>query len=169
MRCGVRAWDGEFACARGMSGWLCRRGAQAHTPGCVARAGQWRVLTALYFALLGCERLFGISAPAGVLSRLRSLGPRAAALRWLVFHRETDQLRRLEHLIALLLVDRGRDLMRPLKAVLFPSPAWLQARYGGAGSSLLTHYLAHARRMAAVTRAAKEALGHGRPVAPNGR
>ncbi|MGH7311561.1 MAG: nucleotidyltransferase domain-containing protein [Candidatus Rokuibacteriota bacterium] len=114
------------------------------------RASRWRVGTALYFALLGCQRFFDVSAPGAVMARLRPRGPRARVLRRLVLDQEADRLKRLEHLIALLLVDRARDLIAPLTGALFPSPAWLRARYEGAGSSVLTHYLAHCRRMAAI-------------------
>lgn len=116
----------------------------------VARASRWRVRTALYFALLGCQRFFDVSAPGPVMTRLGPRGPRATTLRWLVLHHGADRLQRLEHLIALLLVDRARDLIAPLASVLFPSPAWLRARYEGASASLLGHYLAHYRRMAAI-------------------
>jgi hypothetical protein len=124
----------------------------------VARASRWRVRTALDLALRGCERLFGVSAPSPVLSRLRARGPRAAAVRWLVRHGQADRLTRLEHLIAVLLVDRGRDLIRPLRDALLPSPAWLRARYEGAGSSLLGHYLAHWRRIGEVVGSVKQGL-----------
>lgn len=116
----------------------------------VERASRWRARTALYFAFLGCQRYFEVSAPGPVMARLRPRGPRAAALRWLALHAGADRLRRLEHLIALGLVDRPRDLLTPLTCVLFPSPAWLRARYEGAGASLMGHYLAHYRRMAAI-------------------
>jgi putative nucleotidyltransferase-like protein len=135
----------------------------------VARSSRWRVRTVLYFVLLGCERLFGVSAPAAVLSRLRARGPRAAALGWLVRHHEADRLRRLEHLIALLLVDHARDLIRPLRSVVLPSPAWVRARYGDAGPSLLGHYLAHWRRLAAITRGTRAALARGQAIAPDRR
>jgi hypothetical protein len=124
----------------------------------VARAARWRVRTALDFALLGCQRLFGVSAPSPVPSRLRARGPRAAALRWLVRHCQDDRLTRLEHLIAVLLVDRARDLIRPLREALFPPPAWLRARYEGAGSSLLGHYLAHWRRIGEIVGSLKQGL-----------
>jgi hypothetical protein len=124
----------------------------------VARASSWRVRTALYFALLGCERFFGVSAPAAVMAALRARGPRAVALRWLVLHREAGRLKPLEHLIALLLVDRGRDLVAPLAQVVCPSPAWVRVRYEGAGASLLGCYLAHYRRMAGVAGRVKEGL-----------
>lgn len=116
----------------------------------VARASRWRVRTALSFALLGCDMFFGASAPAAVMSRLEPRGLRAAALRWLLLHREGERLKRLEHLIALLLVDRGRDLALPLAHVLCPAPAWVRARYDGAGPSLLRAYLAHYRRLVGV-------------------
>jgi hypothetical protein len=135
----------------------------------VARAGQWRVSTALYFALRGCARFFGVSAPGPVLARLRARGPRAAALRWLTEHADTARLRQLEHLIALLLVDRARDLGRPLRAALFPSPAWVRARYPGAGGSLPAQYLAHGRRMVGIARGARGGLARERPIAPGGR
>jgi hypothetical protein len=115
-----------------------------------ARASRWRVRTAVYFALLGCQRFFDVSAPGPVMARLRPRGLRAAALRRLLRRYEADRLKRLEHLIALLLVDRTRDLIAPLTATLFPSPAWLRARYEGAGASLLNYYLAHYRRMVAI-------------------
>jgi hypothetical protein len=124
----------------------------------VERASRWRVRTALYFALLGCERFFGPSAPHAVMSRLRARGPRAAALRWLVRRCDTEQLKRLEHLIALLLVDRTRDVIGSLTRVLFPSPAWLRARYEGAASCVLAGYLAHWRRMATIAGAATLAV-----------
>lgn len=126
----------------------------------IARAGRWRVRTALSFALLGCERFFGVSAPGVVMSRLGARGPRAAALRWLLLHLEADRLRRLEHVIALLLVDRARDLIGPLTGIFVPSPAWLRARYEG--HSLPGAYLAHYRRMGGLAARMKDALAFGR-------
>ena len=77
---------------------------------------------------------------------------------WLLRHRTSEQRRRLEHLITLLLVDRGRDLLPTLRHALLPLPAWLGARYEGAGSSLVGHYLAHYRRLGQVVSRAKEGL-----------
>jgi hypothetical protein len=138
-----------------------RFGERLDWPTIVARASRWRARTALYFALLGCERFFGVSAPPAVMARLRARGPRAAALRWLVFHREADPLKRLEHVSALLLVDRGRDVIGAVRPVLFPSPTWLRARYEGAGSSLAASYVAHYRRVAAIAGATKQGLTRG--------
>ncbi len=124
----------------------------------VERAFRWRVRTALYFALLGLEFVFGASAPAWVMARVKPRGPRAAAVGWLLRHREAQRRRQLEHVIALLLVDRGRDLLPPLRRALFPPPAWVRARYEGAGSSLLRQYLAHYGRAGQVLSAAKQGL-----------
>jgi hypothetical protein len=118
------------------------------------RAGRWRVQSAVYFALLGCQRLFDVAAPGVVMSRLRPWGLRAGALRWLLRTHDAVRRKRLEHLTALLLVDRARDLAASLASAVFPSRAWLRARYEGAGSSLLTHYGAHCRRMAGIARVA---------------
>ena len=81
-----------------------------------------------------------------VMARVRPRGLRAAAIGYLLRHRGAQGRSQLEHLIALLLVDRGRDLVGPVRYVLCPPPAWVRARYEGAGSSLLTQYLAHYRR-----------------------
>jgi hypothetical protein len=124
----------------------------------IVRASRWRVRAALYFALLELEMLFGASAPAAVMVRLALRGPRAAAMGWLLRHREPQQRRALEHLIALLLVDRGRDLLDTLRRVLLPPPAWLRARYEGMGSSALGHYLAHYRRLGQVVSQATQGL-----------
>ncbi len=121
-------------------------------PVVLERACRWRARSALYFALRGCESFFGISAPAGVTASLRPRNPRAEVLDRLVRHRAADRLVRLEHLIALLLVDRGRDVVASLMHVLCPAPAWVRARYDGAGASLLRGYFGHYRRMAAVAR-----------------
>lgn len=118
----------------------------------VERASRWRVRAALYFALLGLELFFGASAPASVMARVRPRGPRAAAIGWLLRHREAERRPRLEHLIALLLVDRSRDLLPPLRHAVCPAPAWVRARYAGAGSSLFAQYLAHYRRAGEVMR-----------------
>ena len=125
----------------------------------IARASRWRVRAALYFALLGLEMLFGASAPAAAMARIEPPGPRAAVVGWLLRHRAPQQRRALEHLIALLLVDRGRDLLGVLRRVLLPPPAWVEARYEGVGASLFGSYLAHYRRMGQLMSQAKAGLG----------
>jgi hypothetical protein len=120
----------------------------------LARAGRWRARAALYFVLLELEACFGASAPAEVLGRIRPRGPRAAAMRWVLCHRDARQRVRLEHLVTLLLVDRGRDLIRPLRHAVCPPPSWVRARYAEAGSSVVSRYLAHYRRLGAVMRRA---------------
>ena len=120
----------------------------------LARAGGWRVRTALYFVLLELEVCFGASAPAEVIGRIQPRGPRAAAMRWVLLHRDARRRVRLEHLVALLLVDRGRDVIRPLRHAVCPPPSWVRARYADAGFSLVSRYLAHYRRLGAVMRQA---------------
>jgi hypothetical protein len=128
----------------------------------VERASRWRVRGALYFALLGLELFFGASAPASVMAQVRPRGPRAAAIGWLLRHREAKRRTQLEHLIALLLVDRSRDLLAPVRYVLCPPPAWVRARYAGAASSLLRQYLAHYGRVGEVVSQAKNGLARRR-------
>lgn len=136
---------------------LDRWGSRLDWPTVLERAARWRVRRALGFALVGCEIFFERKVPEPVKARLRAQGPRAALLRRLLRHREADRLARLEHVIALLLVDRGRDVIGALGRVACPSPAWVRARYGP-GSTLLTAYAAHYRRMACVGRGVKEGL-----------
>jgi hypothetical protein len=112
-----------------------------------ARASRWRVRAALYFVLTELERHFGARVPAAVMVGIKPRCPRATLLGWLLGHRTPQERRRLEHVIALLLVDRGRDLLGTLGHALLPPPAWLRARYQGLGPSLLTCYLAHYRRL----------------------
>jgi hypothetical protein len=129
----------------------------------IERASRWRVRAALYFALMELEALFGARMPAAVMTEIEPRGPRATAMGWLLRHRTPQQRRWLEHLIALLLVDRGRDLLGPLRRALLPPPEWLEARYEGEGSSLPGRYLAHYRRLGEVVRQATRGLGPSRP------
>ena len=123
-----------------------------------ARASRWRVRTAVYFVLQEVERLFGARAPAAVMAALEPRGPRAAAMAWLLRHRAPSQRRAAEHVISLLLVDRGRDLLEPLRRALFPPYGWLKARYEGAGASRLAHHVAHYRRLGRVMKQAAAGL-----------
>lgn len=122
------------------------------------RASRWRVRAALYFALLGLDLCFGAAAPTWVMARIEPRGSRAAAIAWFLRHREAKRRVQLEHVIAFLLVDQGRDLLAPLRNVLFPPPAWVRARYAGAGSSLLRQYLAHYGRAREVLSATTQGL-----------
>jgi putative nucleotidyltransferase-like protein len=125
----------------------------------VARAARWRTRGALYFALLELETLFGSRAPAGVMAGIEPRGPRAGVMKWLLRHRTPQQRRLLEHLVPLLLVDRGRDLPGTLRRTLLPAPTWLEARYAGLGvSSRLGFYLEHYRRLGKVVSRAKGGL-----------
>jgi putative nucleotidyltransferase-like protein len=115
-----------------------------------ARASRWRVRTAVYFALREVEALFGVRAPAALMKDLEPRGPRAAAMAWLLRHRGPAQRRAAEHLIGLLLVDRGRDLVGTLRRIALPPSDWMAARYDAAGDSRLRQFVAHYRRLGQV-------------------
>lgn len=117
----------------------------------VARAGRWRVRSALFFVLRGLgERFQTPDVVRAVTVRLAPRGPRSAALRWLVA-RHAHRLRDVEHVIPLLLTDRFADLLRGVGPAIAPPPAWIQARYGES-RSLVRGYFAHGARMAAILR-----------------
>jgi hypothetical protein len=71
---------------------------------------------------------------------------------------DAGRLRRLEHLVTLLLVDRGRDLTGALRHALWPSAGWMRARYGIEAHSRPALYRAHARRLGGVAGGAAAAL-----------
>jgi hypothetical protein len=112
----------------------------------VARASRWRLRSAIYFALKRVEDRFAAGVPSVALSRLRPRGLRGA---WL------DRLGRLDepsawldHLIAVLLMDRPTDLIRALAAGALPGPVWVRLRYPSASTA--RSYAIHYRRLAAV-------------------
>ena len=90
--------------------------------------------------------------------QLRPRGPRAAAMAWLLRHRGPAQRRAAEHLIGLLLVDRGRDLVGTLRRIALPPSDWMAARYDAAGASRLRQYAAHYRRLGQVVSQATPGL-----------
>ena len=106
-----------------------------------ARAARWRVRHALFFVLLGVRAVFGAPVPPAVLAALRPRGPRAALLAALVRAVDAGRLERLEYLVTLLLVDRGRDCSGALRRALWPPADWMRARYGLAAGSRPTLYL----------------------------
>jgi hypothetical protein len=122
------------------------------------RATKWRARTAVYWVLRELERLFGASVPAGLMVSMRPRGPRAAALAWLLRGQASSRRPDLEHIVALLLVDRGRDVVGTLGRLVVPSHAWLKARYAGEASSRPRLYLAHYRRLRAIVSVAGAAL-----------
>jgi putative nucleotidyltransferase-like protein len=126
------------------------------------RAGRWRVRSALYFGLREVQQVFGTQVPAPVMAALRPAGPRAHVVARLLRSRAPAQRHALEHLIAVLLVDRGLDVARTLGGVLVPSPAWVQARYGSVARSRLGQYAAHVRRLGQVVRESTHGLGRAR-------
>lgn len=116
----------------------------------LTRAGEWRVRRPLYFVLRGVEEAFGPLVPPAVLTSLAPPGPRAALLRALLRDERPERRARLEYLVTLLLVDRGRDVCRSLGEALVPPADWLRARYGSAAASRPALYWAHARRLGTV-------------------
>jgi hypothetical protein len=150
----LRAWDVALL--------LEREGDALDWTTVLARAARWRVRHALFFVLLGAHAAFDAPVPPEVLARLRPAGPRAALLGTLVDAGDADRLVRLEHLIALLLVDRGRDLYAPLRHALWPAAGWMRARYG-TGTSRAALYRAHLRRLRGMVGGAAAALVGGAP------
>jgi hypothetical protein len=124
----------------------------------LTRAARWRVRRALFFALLGARALFEAPVPPAILAALRPRGPRARLLAALVGGGDDRRLVRLEHLVTLLLVDRGCDVGSALGRALWPSAGWMRARYGIATGSAPALYCAHARRLGGVVRGAAGAL-----------
>ena len=124
----------------------------------LARAARWRVRHALFFVLAGAHALFAAPVPLAVLAALRPSGPRARLLTALVRRTDDDRLPRLEYLVTLLLLDRGRDLCGALRHALWPSASWMRARYGLAAGSRPALYRAHARRLGVVVGGAALAL-----------
>ncbi|HTO10082.1 MAG TPA: nucleotidyltransferase family protein [Candidatus Binatia bacterium] len=135
-----RHWDVALVLASGPLDWDALR----------ARAGHWRARRALYFVLRGVEEAFGPLVPSAALAALAPRGPRAALLDALLRDAGAERRVRLEHLVTLLLVDRGRDACRALHEALLPPAAWLRARYGGGTASRPALYWAHARRLGGV-------------------
>ena len=123
-------------------------------PSILERARRWGVRGALYFALRVVEEDLSFTAPAGVLSELKPRGLRGEALERLARHRDPRAL--FEHLVDLLLLDAGRDLLRAIATTAAPTPAFVRGRYGT--SSAVRAYLAHYRRIGAIGLRAAQAI-----------
>ena len=127
----------------------------------VDRASRWKVRHALASVLRRLGALFVLPDEVGqVADRLQPSGPRAMAVRWMLAHRES-RLRRFEHVLPLLLTDRLPDMLRALGPAVWPSPAWVRARYG-ATTSVPGAYLAHCGRLAVVLASTGRSLLMGR-------
>jgi hypothetical protein len=125
----------------------------------VARASRWCLRSAVYFALKRVEDRFAAGVPAPVLSRLRPRGPRGA---WLDRLARLDEPRAwLDHLIAILLMDRPSDLVLALAAGALPRPAWVRLRFPSASTA--RSYAIHYRRLAAVGARTTRAILERRP------
>jgi hypothetical protein len=137
----LRAWD--IALILGRDGDL-------DWDALLARAARWRIRRAVFFVLLGVRDRFAIPVPPRVLNRLRPAGPRAALLAALMRGTGAERLQRLEHLVSLLLVDRGRDVAATLRRAVWPAADWMRARYGRADGTRPALYLTHVRRLGGV-------------------
>jgi hypothetical protein len=106
----------------------------------VERARRWRVGGAVNFALRRVKESFAAAAPAAVLTRLAPRGLRGWLLGRLVARSSTRG--RFDHVVPLLLLDRGADRVRALTAGVVPPPAWVRQRYAteSAAAGYLTHY-----------------------------
>ena len=113
----------------------------------VERARQWRVTKALFFVLETVRESFSHSASDTILAELRPRDLRGYTMSWLLRHRDRERLRQLDHLIPLLLVDRGGDLIAPLRDAILPSASWLRVRYDEKEASLWRCYGRHLRRL----------------------
>jgi hypothetical protein len=136
----LRRWDLALVLAQVPLDWPLLR----------ARADDWRVRQALFFALSAVSAAFPSAVPRPALIGLRPRGPRAALLTRVLDRASADRRQRLEHLITLLLIDRARDLAVSARDALWPSTDWLRARYGRESVGFRGLYLAHLRRLAGV-------------------
>ncbi len=108
------------------------------------RAHRWRVRGVLYFALRLVQEDFGVGPSPSLLARLRPHGARSFVVDWLLSRRD-ERLGRLDHVIPLLLMDWGSDVLRTVASGALPAAGWVRCRYGG--GSLLRAYLAHYGRL----------------------
>jgi hypothetical protein len=136
----LRHWDVALVLGAGPLDW----------DALLARAERWRVRRPLYVVLRGVEETFGPLVPAAVLTALAPRGPRAALLDALLCEAPAERRVRLEYLVTLLLIDRGRDVGAALRDALWPSADWLRARYGCDRAWRPALYWAHARRLGSV-------------------
>jgi hypothetical protein len=120
------------------------------------RAARWRAGSALYFALHEVGERFGVAMPEAVMRRLWPGHVRLAIVDWLQ-RTGSDRARRLEHLVALVMMDRACDVARTLTSGVAPPPRWLRSRYGA--RSVFAAYATHYGRLAGlVARAFKPVL-----------
>ncbi len=111
------------------------------------RAHRWRAGAAVYFALRIVHERLGAAVPEVVMRRLWP-GDLRVALVDRLRRTGSDRLRRLEHLVALVMLDRASDVARTLASGLVPPPRWLRSRY--ASQSLLAAYAMHYGRLAGI-------------------
>jgi len=99
----------------------------------LAGADELRLRCVLGLVLAALGDLFGLEPPAEVVRRLAGRSLRRALARRLVLERALHLLpmHHLEHVVPLLLMDRGRDCLASTVRAVAPGPAWTRLRYGG--------------------------------------
>jgi hypothetical protein len=135
---------------------LRRQGATLDWQAVSERAERWRAGAAVYFALRVVTESFGVAVPGAVMRRLWPGHVRVAIVEAL---RDTgsDRVRRLEHLVALVMMDRAADVARTLSSGVAPPPRWLRRRYGA--RSVLAAYATHYGRLAGIVARAFKPVG----------
>jgi len=126
---------------------LRRHGATLDWEAVSERADRWRARSAVYFALRVVSERFAVAVPEVVMRRLWP-GPVRVAIVDRLWRTGPDRVRRLEYLVALVMLDRVTDVARTLACGLAPTPRWLRSRYGP--RSLLAAYGAHYGRLAGI-------------------
>jgi len=130
---------------------LIARSAPVDWPGLAGRARAWRVATATWLVLRLTADLLGLGEARVALARLAPPSPR----RWWIGRQCDDrtilEMRDIRHnwlrfVYQLSLVDRPGDAARLLGRALWPTNAWLAARYGRSDMSIrFRHLLAAAQ------------------------
>ena len=106
----------------------------------VARARDWGVAGAVYFALAAATSSLGVTAPSEAMAAMRPRGVRGRIL-----ERLAPTLRErpsLDYLVNLLSLDRAADRRQLVRRGLAPSASWVRARYAceSALRGWRTHY-----------------------------
>jgi hypothetical protein len=143
---------------------LHRYGAELDWEALVAQAMRWRVARPLFFVLEMITERYRLPLLSEELIELRPRGVRGRLMRSLL---RRGGVNHLDHLIPLLLADRGVDLAGPLLDSVAPRPLWVRARYGNDGAWLWRCYGRHWKRLGEVVRRLRSGL-MGRGVVSQG-
>ena len=144
---------------------LQRYGAKLDWETLVAQALRWRVARPLFFVLEMIRERYRLPLPSEGLIKLQPRDLRGQLMGSLL---RRGRLNQLDHLIPLLLVDRGVDLAGPLLHSFAPHPQWVRARYGNDGARIWRCYGRHWKRLGAVVGRLCGGLTGRRAVSPGG-